>query len=158
MKYAILALLFWLCIGFSPVAADSPSTSHQEAATELLKLMDVEASMLSAASAMTDAMIQQNPTMEPYRDVLLDWAGSFMTWETFGPKYVALYVDVFTESELRELIGFYKTPTGKKALALMPELMQRGMALGAEVANEHSGELEEMIRERAAQLEDGSLE
>jgi hypothetical protein len=35
----------------------------------------------------------------------------------------------------------------------MPELMQRGALLGGEAAAEHSAELQQMIKVRAAELE-----
>jgi hypothetical protein len=35
----------------------------------------------------------------------------------------AIYARYFTASELRELAGFYQTPTGQKALRTMPKVM-----------------------------------
>jgi uncharacterized protein len=153
MRHLVVGLIAIAAVGLPAVAADSPSETHKQAATELLRVMDVERTMIGGASAMTDAMVQQNAMLAPYRDVILKWAGTFMTWETFGPKFVTLYTESFTESELRDLLAFYRTPTGKKALAVMPDLMQRGAMLGGEVAKEHAPELERMVRERATELE-----
>jgi hypothetical protein len=141
-----------MALGIPVTAVESPSETHQQAATELLKVMNLERTMMAGATAMADAMIQQNQVLGPYRDVLLKWAEKFLTWEAFGPKLVALYAESFTEAELRDMITFYKTPTGQKALALMPELMRRGAMLGGEVAKEHTQELEQMVGERAAEL------
>jgi len=38
-----------------------------------------------------------------------------------------LYDKFFSEAELKDLIGFYKTPTGQKAMKVMPELMSDAM-------------------------------
>jgi uncharacterized protein len=38
-----------------------------------------------------------------------------------------LYDKFFTEAELKDLVGFYKTPTGRKAMKVMPELMGESM-------------------------------
>lgn len=46
------------------------------------------------------------------------------------------------------MIAFYRTPTGKKALTLLPELMQKGAALGASVGQAHEAELVQMIEEK----------
>ncbi len=89
----------------------------------------------------------------PYRDVLLKWAASFMTLYNVGPQLVALYEDAFTESELREIAAFYKTPSGQKALTVLPELTRRMGTLGATLAKEHLPELETSIRARAAEIE-----
>ena len=154
MRYLIslwaLAVAFYAA---ESVAQENASNSHREAAIELLKLMDVERQMMGGASAMADAMVQQNPALSGYRDVLLEWAGSFMTWEVFGPQLVTMYADAFGESELREMTAFYRTPTGQKALRLQPELMSRGAQIGATEAQAHQHELQRMLEQRAAELQ-----
>jgi hypothetical protein len=138
----------------TPIAAAeiSPAT-HRQAAEEFLEVMDLEKAMMGGASAMVEAMIHQNATLAPYRDVILKWAQSILTWDNFGPRVTTMYVESFTESELREMTAFYRTPTGRKALALMPEMMQRGALIGAEIAKEHTPELEQMVKARATELE-----
>ena len=153
MRYLTSALLLyflWLPPGFG---GELPTGDHAEAAIELLEIMDAERTMMGGATAMTDAMTQQNPMLMPYRDVILTWAESFMTWEVFGPKLVNLYTEAFSEDEIEALIAFYQTPTGQKSIDLMPELMSRGAMIGAEEAQKHQAELETMLRERAAELE-----
>ncbi|HZM69481.1 MAG TPA: DUF2059 domain-containing protein [Candidatus Cryosericum sp.] len=132
---------------------DPASSAADEAATELLLVMDVERMMMGGASAMTDSIIQDNAGLAPYRDVILEWAGKVMTWDALAPKLVTMYTESFTESELRDLAAFYRTPAGRKALSVMPELMRRGAMLGSQVANEHMDELQEMLQKRAEQLE-----
>jgi len=153
MKHLILGLSLVMAFGMFVTAGEAPSETQKQAATELLKVMNLERTMMGGASAMADAMIEQNAAMGPYRDVLLKWAEKYMTWEAFGPRFVSLYTEKFTEAELRDITAFYKTSTGQKALALMPEMLRRGAMLGGEVANEHKQELEQMVRERAAELE-----
>ena len=50
-------------------------------------------------------------------------------WDEIEPQIAKLYADAFTEAELRELLAFYETPTGSKAVSQMPMLMQQGMAM-----------------------------
>ena len=40
---------------------------------------------------------------------------------------IPIYDKHFSETELRDLIAFYKTPTGRKSTELMPELMKTAM-------------------------------
>jgi hypothetical protein len=47
-------------------------------------------------------------------------------WDDVRPKLAKLYADAFTEAELREIVAFYGTPTGQKAVARMPALTQEG--------------------------------
>ena len=150
MRLATIGLIAALVTG-APVRATPDS--HEQAAAELLDVINLRKTMTDGASVMVDAMIQGNASLAPYRDVLQKWTNKIMTWDALGPKMIALYAESFTEAELREMTAFYRTPTGKKAVALMPELMRRGALLGAEVAKEHTHELEQMVRERASELE-----
>jgi hypothetical protein len=102
---------------------------------------------------MADVMMQSNPMFSPYRDVLLKWSENVMTWDNMRPRLVEIYVEAYTEQDLRELIEFYNTPIGKKTLSVLPEIMKRSALVGGELAQEHSGKLQEMIQQRAAELE-----
>jgi len=41
--------------------------------------------------------------------------------------YVPLYDRYFTETELREIVAFYRTPAGRKMVVVLPSLMQDGL-------------------------------
>jgi hypothetical protein len=41
--------------------------------------------------------------------------------------YVPLYDRYFEETELREIVAFYRTPAGRKMIAVLPSLMQDGL-------------------------------
>ena len=41
--------------------------------------------------------------------------------------YVPLYDKYFAEAELREIVAFYRTPAGRKMIAVLPSLMQEGL-------------------------------
>ena len=70
---------------------------------------------------------------------------------------VPLYDKYFTEKELADLVAFYRTPTGKKSLQVMPELFAESIRLSNEllgpaftrIAQEAiDEELEELKRQR----------
>lgn len=134
-------------------AFGDPDTSERDAAAAVLRVMGLERSMMAGATAMVDLQIQQNPTLAPYREVMLKWVEKYMTWDAVAPALIDLYTETFTESELKELIAFYKTPTGQKTLTELPGLMQKGAALGVEIGKTHAPELEQMIRERTEEIE-----
>ena len=48
---------------------------------------------------------------------------------------VELYAKFFTENELRDLIVFYKSPTGKKSMEVAPSLISESMAQASERLN-----------------------
>lgn len=60
-------------------------------------------------------------------------------WDAIGPQMVELYARTFTEDELRDMVAFYKTPSGRKSLEKMPLLMQEGFRISQELRAKGSG-------------------
>ena len=148
--YFATLLIVFVASGVS--ADDKFEPSHKEAAADFLLLSGAEQSAMVAASSMTDVMLQQNPTLAPYQDVILSWAAKTMTWDNMKARMIDLYVEAFTEKELRELSAFYSTPLGTKMLNVAPGLMQQSSQISADLATENQAELEAMIEARAAEL------
>ena len=153
MKRALLATLVLTCLAAPAAWGQQFTRGHRQAAAELLELIKVSQSLPSAAYSMVESQIRANPQIEPFRDVMLEWTARYFNWEVIGPQMLELYMRTFTEAELRDLIAFYKTPTGRKSLEKMPELLQEGMKIGEEVAQQHKGELEVMIKARAKEID-----
>ncbi|MDO3427228.1 DUF2059 domain-containing protein [Chryseobacterium sp. APV1] len=52
--------------------------------------------------------------------------------EEFSKLYIPIYSKYYTESDLDELIKFYKTPIGQKTISNMPLIMNESMEVGRE--------------------------
>jgi hypothetical protein len=137
----------------SATSAAPPAAATVAAATELLEIMEVERLMQASATSMLEMQVRAQPVLAPFRDVMMEWMRKYVTMEVMGARLASVYAESFTESELRDLIAFYRTPTGQKLARLQPELTQRGAEVGQQVAQEHQAELEQMIRKRAEELE-----
>lgn len=138
----------------APASAPAPVTpGARRAAEELLQLMNIAQVLRSGTEASFDTQVQAQPLMAPFRATMQAWADKHLTWEEFGPKLVQTYAEEFTEGELRELIAFYKTPVGRKVAARTPALTRKGALIGAQIAEEHMAELQQMIQARAAELQ-----
>lgn len=148
----IAALMVGCLFSMHAFAAGEPSPDRVRSATELLHILHAEKASAMGASVMINAMIQSNPMMEPYRGVMMKWAQKYLSWRRMGPKIARLYANAFSEAQLRDLIRFYKTPTGQKAIRELPELTRQAAMVGEQVARKHIGELSRMIKARAAQL------
>ena len=134
-------------------AARAVTPGARAAAEELLRLMNVEQVLRSSTESAFDAQVQAQPLMAPFRPTMQKWADKILTWAEFGPRLTQVYAEEFTEPELRQLIAFYQTPIGQKLASRTPLLTKRGAQVGAEVAEAHLPELEEMIKARAAELQ-----
>ncbi|MAG29753.1 MAG: hypothetical protein CL908_02530 [Deltaproteobacteria bacterium] len=149
MRALILSLVLLGCVSVSAETA----RSEKGLADRLVQLMDVASTVAGSAEVTADAMISQNPTLKPYKSVIMEWFGIAFAEAAFESKIAEVYSAAFSETELREMIGFYETPTGQRLIEMQPELFRKGAAIGRQLGEEKSGLLQEMIATRAAELE-----
>jgi hypothetical protein len=58
-----------------------------------------------------------------------------------------LYADAFSEQEMKDIVAFYKTPTGKKLLEQQPKLVDSSMNFAGTWANKLSEEVTAKMRD-----------
>jgi len=133
-KVLIVALLFSVAVTSSSIADEA---SHKRAALELLEVANTQKMLDQMMTSITSMMEEQCKTMKlppdgkeaaaAFQREIMVWFSDFFVWEQMRDLYVDIYVDVFTEDELKELIRFYQSPLGQKVLKKMPELMQKSI-------------------------------
>ncbi|MGC4015611.1 MAG: DUF2059 domain-containing protein [Luteolibacter sp.] len=138
MKIASILLPLVLLTGSLNAAEKSP-------AERLLDTMDFQKTSLSAAKASFQPALEQfkKQGLPPEAIKELTAAADTFFVKTFSdPELVAaitkLYSDNFTAAELEELIKFYHTPVGKKALTTLPEIMGQAAQIGQEYAQKNA--------------------
>ena len=55
--------------------------------------------------------------------------------EVMEQMFYPIYDKFFTEEELKDLVAFYKSPTGQKSIGVMPQLMQDALQRSSEALN-----------------------
>lgn len=55
--------------------------------------------------------------------------------EVVEQMFYPLYDKFFTEDELKDLVAFYKSPTGQKSIGVMPQLLQDALQRSSEALN-----------------------
>lgn len=140
----------------SPAAASAPSAfseSHLAAARDLLDAMRFEHAALTAGMATFDQQAAAAPDAAVFRDLVEEWMREIFTGEAAKAAFARAYAETLSETELRELAAFYRTPLGQRLASVQPALTAKGMAVGQQLAGAHQSVLEERIMERAAALE-----
>lgn len=143
-----LTLAFLLAAG---ARAQEPSASHLQAAEDLLQTTNYPALLERNIEAMLEAEITANPQLKPFKDIMHQFMIKYLSWETLKPEAKRIYVEAFTEAELRELAAFYQTPLGKKALTKMPEIFQQAAIIGQKTVRDHLPELQAAIAKKVAE-------
>jgi len=150
MRRTLVTLLLVLTVAVSGAWADEDL--HRQAATELLGLAHMDEVLTKSIDQMLAFQVQQNPGLMPYEKIMKDFFNKYMGWDALKEDFIKIYMEEFTEAELRDMIVFYKTPTGQKAVLKTPVLAARGAELGQERVQENIGELLEMIEAETNRL------
>lgn len=133
---------------FATTASADP-TSHRQAVEDLLVAMHTESVMQRSLDTVLDMQVQANPAVAPFRATMAAFFRKYMGWEAIKQDYIALYMEAFTEAEVKDLIKFYGTKTGKKSAVKVPELMAKGAEIGQRQVQAHMPELLKMLEEAA---------
>jgi hypothetical protein len=132
----------------TPAPAPAPTPGQIKAATELMQVMHADKTLRDAISAAFDVQIQTNPAMAPYRSAMQQFANKYLTWDDLGPQLTTVYAQVFTESELKDLIAFYKSPIGQKLSSQQATLAAKSQAIGLAVVQAHQADLVALLRQQ----------
>lgn len=124
------------------VNANPNADSYYESVEELLLLMKVDENLaytfaqlrpilLEQFQAMMDGDVtsEQVQIMEKYMGEMLDMMEEEMSWEKMKDDFIHVYMSVYTEEEIQELIKFYQTPVGQKTIEQTPILMEQSMEI-----------------------------
>lgn len=145
-KILIVFTLFFSLIGWT--SANAKQTAASLEAEKLMNVMGMDTAMQSSMDVMLKMQIQQRPQLKKYEKVMSDFFNKYMSYESIKPDLIKMYTEVFTTQELKDLNAFYATPTGRKAMKVMPTLMTRGGQLGVKRVQDNIGELQRMIKEQ----------
>lgn len=143
MKKALIILLTALTLSYADDAGAVKS------AEKLLEVMEMDKNYDRLMEQMADMQVQQNSAFADKKEEVMAFFNKYMGYEQLKPDLVAMYSDVYTEKELNDLIVFYKTPTGKKSVSLMPELAQKGSQLGVNKLMPHIDELIKIVQQES---------
>ena len=151
----------WVCsllgIAFAlVVAADAKSAepdSHTRAAEELVDVMHLERTVNDAMDLMLKAQLDANPELGQFEDLLRAYLAKYMGWDSLRGEYAKLYVDIFSEAEIKQMVTFYRTPAGQKLITSLPEIMRKSAELGQAKVAEHIEELKVQVTKRAQELQ-----
>ena len=138
MKNLLLAVTLFA----SPTLLSADESSHRKAAEQLLAITNAAESMRAGFDAALEPMLNQmklrgapEAALTETRAALQDWLKTEVKFEDIQPKILDIYVQEFTEGELRDLIAFYETPTGKKTIQTLPVVLQKSIQVGQEYAH-----------------------
>jgi hypothetical protein len=137
LRHALAACI--IAIGIivtGPTTAQSPPADALAAAKDLFAVMKLDeqykAMLPLILQQLKPMIVQGRPEVERDYDAIIP-ALSAAANARFGEitsLSAALYATHFTAAELRDVAGFYRTPTGQKFLQKLPSIAQESFAIG----------------------------
>jgi len=150
MKNIFVFVFAWLLFATtvqaqSTASATTATAGARRVAEELVQLMQFDKTMSAGIDRMLEMQIGQNAQLKNIEPELRAFLTKYMSAAVLKDDIVALYAREFSESELKDLVKFYRSPTGQKFINKQPLLMQQGMEIGQKRVQEHLPELRETI-------------
>jgi uncharacterized protein len=155
--------VFTFCLMFTLLlpAAFADQASKEAKAEEYFRLMKMdrmlEQQMLIMTQQFKSGYLQQvmglkvPPEQEKEMQSMMDKMSALVTnalsWEKLKPDFVKIYAEAFTETQLEEMIAFYKSPTGQAMVEKSPELMRKGSEISQKRMVDLQAEIQKLIRE-----------
>jgi uncharacterized protein len=138
----------------SPVVyAQQPSAAALSTAKELVTITGTTSLFTPLVAGVIEQaknlFLQQNPNLNKDLTEVANKMRNDLTprLEEVNNEVARLYAARFTDPELKEILAFYKTPTGKKLLAEQPRVVDGSMKFAQDWANKLSNEVMGMMRE-----------
>jgi len=133
--------------------AQQPSAASMSTARELITITGATALFSPLIAGVVEQakvlFLQQDPSLG--KD-LNDISGKIRTdlqprFTELTDEVARLYATNFTEQELKEVLAFYKTPSGKKLLNEQPKIVDSSMKFAQDWANKLSDQVIAKMRE-----------
>ncbi len=151
VKYSLYVVV-GLILLISTTNARADDSESMKVVHELFEATGSAELYRETVKKVVDVQIQQNPQIAPFRKVMLEFFEKYMGWESMKADIAKFYIEKFTIQEIEELTLFNKTPLGKKAAKLLPELAAHGAALSQKRVQDNMDELQMMIAEEAERI------
>lgn len=129
--------------------ANPPSAAALKAAETMLLASGADKDFDQNMSAMIDEYAARVPAekLQQFKKAMQLFVDKYCSWAVLKNDFSMIYAREFTEAELRQMVAFYASPTGKKLLEKRPLLFQTSALLGRKAFNEHRAEMEQMLQD-----------
>ena len=160
----ILIVITMLLISTQVYADDA---SHRQACEDLMKMMNVDkmtAPMYAHIKKIQNEMMVKMNIPDDMADISKKHSEKFselmkkeMSWSNMKDDYINMYIEIFSESEIKEIIIFYNSSIGKKLIDKSPVLMQKSMEISQKRVMKLLPEMEELSIEMKEEIEQRGL-
>ena len=145
MKPGYLITLLFTASLILPGLTAADDNSHLEQVEILFKLTRMEQKIDESVESVAQLQLRQNPALAAKSGQLMAFLEKYIGWDAVKADLYAMYMQTFTEDELKTINDFYITPTGQKVIVIVPQLVQERNRLAMQRLQQNIGELQAIM-------------
>ena len=126
--------------------------THRKNTLKLLGIINIDKSLDSMVENMMAMQMKQSPQMSLYEEQLRTFYFKYIGWKALREDLAKMYMEEFNEKEIKELLAFYDSPLGRKAISSMGKLTQKTQVLQQRRVKDNTAELKASIDARTEEL------
>ncbi len=130
-----------------PTLLKRPAPSHLAAAEKLIEVLDVVENMHKSMMSSFEGQLKQMQSMGLGANQMQEIRGSaenlvkkVIDDPALKQRILELFLEEFTEQELRQVIAFYTSALGKKVKEKIPQIYEKGGELGRKLLKKNQAE------------------
>jgi hypothetical protein len=144
-KKYLLGVLFATSLVLPGLSA-ADDQSHLEQVEILFKLTRMEQKINDSVDSVAQLQLRQNPNLDAEkRQQLMAFLERYIGWNAVRADLYEMYMQTFTEEELKTINDFYITTTGQKVIVIVPQLVQERNRLSMQRLQQYIGELQAIM-------------
>ena len=155
-------LLITFLILFSPMTIYAEESVDKATVEELLEVTNVKSivdtmyfeidQMLEGLATQLGISEEEQPIFDKYLAKVNVAVKEQISWERMKTPMIELYMKHYTKKEIRDILAFYKTDTGKSLVRKMPVVMQDSIQLSQSMFKMTLPKIQELAEELQAEL------
>ena len=122
------------------------SNDRIEVAKDLLTEMNLKSASEGAVDNFTNRLVEADSKFKKIEDKIRAFYNKYIGWDSMKDDLAKLYAKHYTTKEIKDIIKFYKTKTGKKVLKNFGKLSYEGQMITREKLQLHIDELRVILK------------
>lgn len=144
-RETVTGLLMAILLGATTRIALADPASHRQEVDNLFRLTNMEKMIDDSVDNVFQLQLRQDPRLQQHADALHAFITRQIGWQAMKNDIADMYIQHFSEQELKDINTFYITPVGQKIINDVPTLVQRRNQLAMKRLQENIGELQKII-------------
>lgn len=150
MKHlATLTLTLLFALLPSPPIYAANNGAHLQQVETLFRLTQMEKKINESVDSVLQLQLRQNPQLSKHQTRMRAFFEQHIGWNALKNDIAKMYLQTFSEDELKAINAFYITPTGQKVINELPQLVQQRNTLAMQRIQQNIGELQKIVAQPA---------